>query len=39
LEVHLMTDMMAGVPNTEDADETTPAAGVDGLDEQLIDRW
>jgi putative transposase len=38
LDVHLMTDMMSGVPNTEDADETTPAAGLDGLDEQLINQ-
>jgi putative transposase len=37
LEVHLMTDMMSGVPNTEDADETNPA-GLDGLDEQLINQ-
>lgn len=33
-----MTDMMSGVPNSEDADETKPAAGLDGLDEQLVDQ-
>lgn len=32
-----MTDIMAGVPNTEDADETHPA-GLGGLDEQLINQ-
>jgi putative transposase len=37
LEAHLMTDMMSGVPNTEDVDETDPA-GLDGLDEQLINQ-
>jgi putative transposase len=31
--MHLMTDMMSGVDNVEDS---TSAAGVDGLDEQLI---
>lgn len=32
-----MTDMMSGVPNTEDADDMNPA-GLDGLDEQLVDQ-
>jgi transposase-like protein len=33
MEVHLMTDVMSGVENTEDS---TPATGLDGLDEQLV---
>jgi hypothetical protein len=33
MEVHLMTEMMSGVANTEDSN---PVAGLDGLDEQLI---
>jgi transposase-like protein len=33
MEVHLMTDMMSGVQNAEDS---TPATGLDGLDEQLV---
>lgn len=32
-EVHLMTDMMSGVENAEDS---KPATGLDGLDEQLV---
>jgi hypothetical protein len=38
LEVHLMTDMMSGVPNTEDAENPKAAAGLDGLDEQLVEQ-
>jgi putative transposase len=38
LDVHLMTDMMSGVPNTEDAENPKPAAGLDGVDEQLINQ-
>jgi putative transposase len=37
LEVHLMTDMMSGVPNAEDADETNHT-GLNGQDEQLINQ-
>jgi putative transposase len=33
MEVHLMTDMMAGVENAEDS---KPETGLDGLDEQLV---
>ncbi|MFC0105659.1 IS256 family transposase [Kibdelosporangium aridum] len=33
-----MTDMMSGVPNTEDAENPTASAGLDGLDEQLINQ-
>ena len=33
MEVHLMTDMMSGVENAEDS---TPETGLDGLDEQLV---
>ena len=33
MEVHLMTDMMSGVENAEDS---KPATGLDGLDEQLV---
>lgn len=33
-----MTDMMSGVPNTEDADTPQVAAGGDGLDDQLLDQ-
>jgi putative transposase len=35
MEVHLMTDMMSGVENAEDP---TPEAGWDGLDEQLVEQ-
>jgi transposase-like protein len=38
LDVHLMTDMMSGVPNTEDAENPKPAAGLDGVDELLINQ-
>jgi putative transposase len=33
MEVHLMTDMMSGVENAEDS---MPESGLDGLDEQLV---
>jgi hypothetical protein len=33
MEVHLMTDMMSGVENAENS---KPATGLDGLDEQLV---
>jgi putative transposase len=33
MEVHLMTDMMSGVENAEDS---KPGTGLDGLDEQLV---
>jgi putative transposase len=33
MEVHLMTDMMSGVENAEDS---KPETGLDGLDEQLV---
>jgi hypothetical protein len=33
MEVHLMTDMMSGVENAEDSN---PSTGLDGLDEQLV---
>jgi putative transposase len=33
MEVHLMTDMMSGVENVENS---KPATGLDGLDEQLV---
>ncbi len=33
-----MTDMISDVPKTGDADKPTRVAGVDGLDEQLIDQ-
>jgi putative transposase len=33
MEVHLMTDMMSGVKNAENS---KPATGLDGLDEQLV---
>ena len=33
-----MTDMMSGVPNTEDAENPNPVAGLDGVDEQLINQ-
>src|SRR5689334_11531441 len=33
MEVHLMTDMMSGVENAEDS---KPVTGLDGLDEQLV---
>jgi putative transposase len=36
--MHWMTDMMSGVPNTEDAENQNPAAGLDGVDEQLINQ-
>jgi hypothetical protein len=32
------TDMIPGVPNTEDAKNPKPAAGLDGLDEQSINQ-
>ncbi|MEU3764964.1 hypothetical protein AB0E55_07875 [Amycolatopsis keratiniphila] len=33
MEVHLTTDMMSGVENAEDS---KPEMGLDGLDEQLL---
>jgi putative transposase len=33
MEVHLMTDMMSGVENAENS---KPATGLDGLDDQLV---
>ncbi|MBE1471577.1 hypothetical protein [Kibdelosporangium phytohabitans] len=42
LEMHLMIDMISGVPNTEDAEDAEDpklaADGLDGLDEQLINQ-
>jgi putative transposase len=35
MEVHLMTDMMSGVENAEDS---KPETGLDGLDEQLVEQ-
>jgi len=35
MEVHLMTDMMSGVENAEDAKS---GAGLDGLDDQLVEQ-
>lgn len=36
LEVHLMTDTISGVLNTDDVENPKPGAGLDGQDEQLI---
>ncbi|MEU3624634.1 hypothetical protein AB0E54_19795 [Amycolatopsis coloradensis] len=35
MEVHLMTDMMSGVENAEDS---KPKTGLDGLDDQLVEQ-
>jgi putative transposase len=36
--MHLVSDMMSGAPDIEDADESKLAVGLDGLYEQLVSR-